>query len=159
MKLILAIITAILLTACSQKVPDFAVSVKLTNNAETRLQALNESVMVAASLDGDGISLPWQHTAPFRDVFLGDFSEEVNGMNVAYFKDKTISSITAQRLYDKNYYVTINVFSARKAVKHNILNCDVPIHRIEEIRNRTLEINCDLLNIERLNKPIETDRE
>lgn len=132
MKLILTILTAIFLTGCAQKVqvPEFAVAVKLTKKAETQLHALNESVRVAAYLDGDGISLPWEHTAPFRNIILGSFSEDVNEKNIARFRGKTISSLTMKRLYDKDYFVTINVFSAGKAVKGNILRCDVPIHHI-----------------------------
>ncbi len=104
---------------------------------------LKESIRVAAYLDGDGISLPWDQTAPFRDVYLGSFSENVNELNIAKFKDKTISSLTMKRLNDKNYIVTINVSSSRKAVKGNILNCDVPIHHIQDIMNKTLEVQCD----------------
>ena len=129
------------------QVPEFAVAVKLTKDAESRLRALNESIMVSANLDGDGEPEPAVNTAPFRDVYLAGYIEEVNDINVAHFKGERVSARKMSRLFDKNYYVTINVFSARKAVKNNILNCDVPIERIENIKNKTLYVHCELIKL------------
>lgn len=94
MKIILTVLTTLLLAACDQKVqaPEFAVAVLLTKEAEARLHALNESIMVAAYLDGDGMSRPGEHTAPFRNVFLEGFTEAVDNMNVAHFKGKRVSA-------------------------------------------------------------------
>lgn len=146
LRLLLNILIVLLLCSCapSEQVPEFAVAVKLTPDAETRLKTLNESIIVAAYLDGDGMSEPGTNTAPFRNVYLARFNQEVNSMRVAQFKGKRVSGKDINRLSDKNYYVTINVFSARKAVNNNILKCDVPIERIENIKNKILEVHCDL---------------
>lgn len=125
------------------QVPDFAVAVKLSKAAESRLRSLNESITVAAYFDGDGEPEPGVDTSPMRAVVLGNETEEVNDKNVAEFKGKKVFAKAWKRLSDKNYYVTINVFSARKAVANNILDCSVPIDRIENVKSRTWKFTVD----------------
>jgi hypothetical protein len=127
-------------------VPDFAVAVRLSKGAESRLHSVNESISVAAYFDGDGEPMSGERTAPFRAVFLGSEREEVNEKNVAEFKRKRVSAASWKRLSDKNYFVTINVFSARKATPNNILSCDSPTYRIDNIKGRTVEVPCGLLD-------------
>jgi hypothetical protein len=127
------------------QVPDFAVAVKLSKTAESRLSSLNESITVVAYFDGDGEPQPGIDTSPMRAVVLGSQTEEVNDRNIAEFKGKKMFAKDWQRLYDKNFYVTINVFSARKAVANNILDCTDPIDRIENVKGKTLEVRCGLI--------------
>lgn len=128
------------------QVPDFAIAVKLSKAAESRLHSLNEGIKVAAYFDGDGDPVPGIDTSPMRAVVLGDYAEEVDDRNIANFKGKKISAQAWGTLSDKNYFVTINVFSARKAVANNILDCAAPIDHIESITGRTLEVRCGLID-------------
>lgn len=52
-------------------VPEFSISVKLSEAAEKRLQSMHESVLVIAYFDGDPLPGQGKYNAPFRDVFPG----------------------------------------------------------------------------------------
>jgi hypothetical protein len=49
-------------------------------------------------------------------------------------------------LADKDYFVTINVVSARKASKNNLLWCGVPENRLSTFAGKTTEVSCGLID-------------
>jgi len=124
----------------------FSVAVKLSKMAESRLRALKETIVVIAYFDGDGKREPGIDTTPMRAVVLGSEERQVNANLIAEFKGSKVPSPVWRRLSDKNYFVTINTVSARKVVSDNILWCDDPIKRIETVRDKTLEVHCDLIS-------------
>ncbi len=129
----------------TMNVPDFAVAVSLSKAAESKLHSINESIIVTAFFDGDGEPEPGKSTAPFRNVFLGNETEAINDKNIAEFRGKKIPIRAWKRLSDKNYYVTINVGSARKAAADNLLDCGASEYRIESIKGTTVEVHCTLI--------------
>jgi hypothetical protein len=68
-------------------------------------------------------------------VFLGDDEKLVDDSGVARFDRTRVPLSDWNRLSDKNYFVTINVVSARKVVSDNRLDCANPISRRIEIVN------------------------
>ncbi len=128
------------------QIPAFSVAVKLSEAAESHLRGLKETIVVIAYFDGDGEREPGIDTSPMRDVVLGSEEQQVNANLVAEFKGSKVPSHVWKRLSDKNYFVTINTVSARKAVPDNILWCDDPIKRIEAVKGKTLEVHCDLIS-------------
>jgi hypothetical protein len=48
-------------------------------------------------------------------------------------------------LSSKDYYVTINVVSARKSSKDNLLDCAVPIDRISTFARKSTQVCCGLI--------------
>jgi hypothetical protein len=129
----------------SVTVPEFSLKIILSAQAEEKLRSLGESITAAAIFDGDGESYPGIDNAPFRDVYLGRAEKEVDKNNIVEFKDVKVSAKGTKHLTDKNYYVTINVYSARKVLKNNILNCGVPEDRIQNIKGKTLDVGCSLI--------------
>jgi hypothetical protein len=127
-------------------VPSFSISVKLSPEAEKRLQSTNESVLVIAYFDGDPLPGQGEYNAPFRDVYLGSDEKLVDTKNVATFDSTKISQSHWNRLSDKNYFVTINVVSARKASKNNLLDCGDPEDRISNFVGKATEVSCQLIN-------------
>jgi hypothetical protein len=130
----------------SLQIPAFSVAVKLSKQAQTRLRDLKESIIVRAYFDGDGEREPGIDTSPMRAVVLGSEEGEVNADLGAEFKGVQTPLSAWKRLSDKNYFVTINTASARKVVADNILWCDDPEKRIEEIKGKTLEVQCELIS-------------
>jgi uncharacterized membrane protein YphA (DoxX/SURF4 family) len=65
--------------------------------------------------------------------------------NVATFSDTKISQSNWNDLSSKDYYVTINVVSARKSSKDNLLNCSVPIDRISTFGGKSTQVFCRLI--------------
>jgi hypothetical protein len=127
-------------------VPHFAIAVKLSPKATERLRSLHESVIVLALFDGDPLPGQGKYNPPNRDVFLGSDEKLVDSSGVARFDNTKVPLADWNRLSDRNYFVTINLFSARKAVSNNLLDCADPIdRRIETFRDRTIEVQCRLI--------------
>ena len=127
-------------------VPHFGIAVKLSPKATERLRILHESVKVLALFDGDPLPGQGKYNPPNCDVFLGSDEKLVDSSEVARFDHTRVPLIDWNRLSDKNYFVTINVFSARKVVSNNLLDCADPIdRRIETFRDRTIDVQCWLI--------------
>jgi hypothetical protein len=127
-------------------VPQFAIAVKLSEQAEKRLHSIGESVLVVAYFDGDALPGQGKYEPPNRDVVLGNDEKMVDRNNVATFHDSRVPLNDWNRLSDKNYFVTINTVSARKAAKDNLLDCADPLdRRIESFKNKTIEVQCWLI--------------
>jgi hypothetical protein len=126
-------------------VPRFSIAVKLSEQARQRLQSLHESILVIAYFDGDPLPGQGRYNAPFRDVFLGNDEKLVDDQNVATFDTTKISQSNWNRLANKDYFVTINVVSARKAAKNNLLWCRTPGDRLSTFKGKTTEVSCVLI--------------
>lgn len=126
-------------------VPRFSIAIRLSDNARQRLHSLHESVRVIAYFDGDPLPGQGRDNAPFRDVYLGNDERLVDDQNVATFETTKISQSNWNRLVNKDYFVTINVVSARKASKSNLLGCGVPEDRLSTFEGKTTEVSCSLI--------------
>jgi hypothetical protein len=141
-----------LIIACSQvqpgktiAVPEFSIAVSLSEMAQKKLQGMHESVLVIAYFDGDPLPGKGKDNSPMRGVVLGSEEKLVDDKNVATFTDTKISQSNWDDLSDKNYFVTINVVSARESSKDNLLDCAVPIDRISKFVGKSTNVSCRLI--------------
>ena len=126
-------------------VPEFAISVSLSPQADKRLRGLHETIKILAMFDGDPLPGQGHDNASMRDVYLGSDEKLVDSNNIAKFNDTKISQRHWNQLSNKDYYLTINVFSARKTYKDNLLSCGVPEARISTFADKTIEVHCWLI--------------
>lgn len=126
-------------------VPRFSIAVKLSERALQRLQSLHESVRVIAYFDGDPLPGQGRDNAPFRDVFLGNDERLADDQNVATFETTKVSQSNWNRLANRDYFVTINVVSARKATKSNLIWCGAPEDRLSTFEGKTTDVSCRLI--------------
>ena len=126
-------------------VPKFSIAVRLSAAAQQRLQEIHESVLVIVYFDGDPLPGQGTYNPPFRDVFLGDDEKLVDAQNVATFDATKISQSGWNRLADKDYFVTVNVVSARKASKDNLLDCSDLEDRLTTFAGKTTSVSCNLI--------------
>jgi hypothetical protein len=127
-------------------VPEFVIAVKLSPQAETRLKSIHESIEVLAMFDGDPLPGQGKYNPPNRDVVLGSAERAVDANNEARFTGVRVPLNDWNRLADKNYFVTINTFSARKADENNLLDCDDPMsRRIASFRGKTIAVRCGII--------------
>jgi hypothetical protein len=126
-------------------VPSFSIAVKLSETAEKKLQAMHESVLVIAYFDGDPLPGKGKDNSPMRGVVLGSDEKLVDANNVATFSDSKISHNNWNDLSSKDYYVTINVVSARKSSKDNLLDCADPEGRISTFASKSTDVSCGLI--------------
>ena len=143
------VIVSGLIVACSTSktivVPEFSIAVKLSEAAQKKLQAMHESVLVIAYFDGDPLPGKGKDNSPMRGVVLGNDEKLVDKNNVATFSNTKISQSNWNDLSSKDYYVTINVVSARKSSKDNLLDCAVPIDRISTFAGKSTQVSCRLI--------------
>ena len=125
-------------------VPEFSIAVKLSETAQKKLQAMHESVLVIAYFDGDPLPGREKYNAPMRGVVLGSDEKLVDANNVATFSDTKISQSHWNDLSSKDYYVTVNVVSARKSSKDNFLDCADPEERISTFAGKSTQVSCRL---------------
>lgn len=126
-------------------VPAFSISVKLSAAAEQRLKSMHESVLVLTYFDGDALPGQGNDNAPMRDVCLGFDERFVDAKESATFNGIKISRTAWNHLSNKNYFVTINVVSARKASKDNLLDCSDPEDRVSTFEGKTTQVSCQLI--------------
>lgn len=128
------------------EVPRFAIAVELSDQAERRLHGIGETVKVIAYFDGDALPGQGKYNPPFRDVYLGSDEKLVAGNLVARFDNGTVLLSDWRRLSDKDYFVTINIVSARKAYPNNLLDCADPMsQRIQSFAGKTVQVKCRLI--------------
>lgn len=126
-------------------VPEFSIAVKLSKTAQKKLQGMHESVLVIAYFDGDPLPGKGKDNSPMRGGVLGRDRKLVDPNNVATFADSKISQSHWNDLADKDYYVTINVVSARKTSNDNLLDCDDPMDRISRFVGKSTQVLCRLI--------------
>jgi hypothetical protein len=126
-------------------VPEFSIAVKLSETARKNLQAIHESVLVIAYFDGDPLPGKGKDNSPMRGVVLGSDEKLVDTNNVATFSDTKISQSNWNDLSNKDYYVTINVVSARRSSKNNLLDCGDPEDRISTFAAKSTPVSCRLI--------------
>ena len=80
-----------------------------------------------------------------RGVVLGSDEKLVDATNVATFSDTKISQSHWNDLSSKDYYVTVNVVSARKSSKDNLLDCADPEERISAFVGKSTQVSCRLI--------------
>jgi hypothetical protein len=127
-------------------VPSFSIAVRLSETAQLQLQKMHETILVIAYFDGDALPGQGQYNAPFRDVYLGSDQKLVDSQNMTIFDTTKISQSGWNRLANKDYFLTINIVSARHASKNNLLWCGVPEDRLSTFQGKTTEVSCDLIN-------------
>ena len=101
---------------------------------------------VIAYFDGDALPGQGKDNSPFRGVYLGSDEKLVDGNGLAKFNNSKVALSDWNKLSDKNYFVTINTVSARKADQNNLVECDDPIsRRVESFKDKTIEVRCRLI--------------
>jgi hypothetical protein len=126
-------------------VPEFSIAVKLSETAQKKLQSMHESVLVIAYFDGDPLPGRGKDNSPMRGVVLGSDQKLVEPNSIATFADTKISQSHWSDLAEKDYYVTINVVSARKTSKDNLIDCDVPMNHISTFVGKSTQVLCRLI--------------
>jgi hypothetical protein len=127
------------------EVPNFSIAVRLSESAQQKLQAIHESVLVIAYFDGDPLPGKGKDNSPMRGIVLGSDEKLVDANNVATFFGTKISQSNWNNLSGKDYYVTVNVVSARKSSKDNLLDCAVPEDRISTFAGKSTLVSCRLI--------------
>lgn len=106
---------------------------------------MQEQVLVIAYFDGEPLPGQGKDNSPFRGVFLGSDEKLTDKENIATFHGTKLSQSNWNHLSNKDYFVTINVVSARKFSKDNVLHYGVPENRVSTFAGKTTEVTCRMI--------------
>jgi hypothetical protein len=126
-------------------IPSFSVKTSLSEAAKARLQSTKEGIEVSVAFDGDGTPEQGVKTAPHREVFLCHSEKRMDHQNVATFSNLTFPLERFNRLSSIDYFVNVNVFSARLSHTNNILDCGFFEEPISTVRSSGVNIQCSLI--------------
>lgn len=127
-------------------VPPFIIKAELSPIAEQKLRQIHEGVTVLAMFDGDALPGYAKYNAPMRDVYLGSEEISTDDTHIASFTNARISELDWTHLSDRDYFLTVNIFTSRKADRNNLLSCSVPEDHISKFANKTTTVKCRLIS-------------
>ena len=133
------------LTGPKIRVPAFTIRISLSEEADKRLQDAGETIKGLVDFDGDGIPKKDEYTAPMRPIVLGCYQFEIQKPGEVLISKAYISAEQAKRLTNPDYYLTINIFSGRRAFKDNVRNNGFAEMHISQVAKEPVRITCDLL--------------
>jgi hypothetical protein len=132
-------------------VPEFDIIINLSKKAEIELKQKNESIIVWIEFVGrPEVLIPENYKYEFynelNEIALGE--KTINSDKIRNFKVKNskVSKDLIKLLVNKTYKVRINVISARKSSKNNLLFCDGIEKNIDSIKGKTVTINGKLIS-------------
>ncbi len=135
------VLALFLLIPCSQAAgrplekPDFTLDVQLDERASRYLAERRETV---------GVSISFADSIGPGEVSLAHLRHEAKTSFAMHVKDVQFDLQRADKLRTKDYEVLVNVFSNRRALDGNVLDCDVLQAPISQLQKRVHKIRCRL---------------
>jgi hypothetical protein len=158
LKIIYSIILIMFFISCEKQsesidIPYFEIELKLNEQAEYKLFTDNESIVIAIwfekyiDAETDINILPKKYVDRHLCSFLLLFHEvEVTTERIIKIDNLTIPKKRYNLLEDKEIYVTINVYSGRKASNLNILNVSAFIKPLNELNEQRITLTGGLIH-------------
>lgn len=119
-------------------VPPFEITVQLSEMAENKLKAINETIIISAMFSGIPKDTTIKEYMESGEFPIGEQMLEIQGQGTARFVDAKISKKDFEALSDKDIQVLINVYSGRRSDPNNLLDCDIlqePISKVRQQKN------------------------
>jgi hypothetical protein len=149
------IFLAYFLTACNDSVatvkgPIFSVEVALSEKAEKKLTKLNEKIIISNMFSGTR-AIPSKEAEYPTKIELNNSETEINIGETAYFKSIVFNQDDFEKVKfdadkEREHELNINIFSARRAYKDNLLSCSLLMEDVWVIRNKHIRIWCSLID-------------
>lgn len=125
---------------------DFDLKIKFDAKAAARLSELGEKATVSAYYYGEPNADGAGNTNESGQISLGTEDFNISGETQTVTLVGAINTSALAWVVDGHPRVNVNVYSARKAVADNILNCDIFEDYISVGQRKSPNIKCTLLN-------------
>lgn len=132
-------------TGDSIEVPMFEIEVKLAPRAEKKLKDDHETIVVQAYFSGIPTDTTGEQYREEGRIPVGSQKVELTQPGVARFEGIKISKTDFESLANKDFEVLINIYSGRKSIDLNLLNCDILAEPISKVRGQRHTLNGDLI--------------
>lgn len=136
------------------KGPVFSADIILSNAAKEKMELLKEKIIISSLFSGER-SEPLKNAVDSDDpnlINLMDTEVEINLNEIAhfdaiYFEKEKVDKIKPNFEGEREYELTINVYSARKGHKDNLLSCSTLIEADARIlNNKHVRLWCSLID-------------
>lgn len=117
--------------------PDFSIKVLLDGSAKRYLSERSETLVVDVSF-ADEIGPAGNYLGSTRHEAPGETTFAVRGLK--------FDSNSIRMLRTSDYEVLVNVYSGRRSIDKNVLDCDLVQDSISKLQRRTHEVHCKLGN-------------
>ena len=126
--------------------PGFDVRVTLSEKAEAKLTASNETIIVAGYLTGDPKKqAEKKYVDEMGQVGLGTIKAEIQPGRVAHFGEVKMKKDAIAQIDVNGPQLLINVYSGRKSSKDNLLDCGIYEGALKPVEGTTIPIACKLI--------------
>ena len=106
-------------------VPWFEIDIRLSAKAQAEIQRRGETILVVAYFGGIPKAGSKFKPDEMGNIDLGQARVELSGQGIARFEGFVVPKEKVAALTDSNYNVLVNVFTARKTDKNNLLACGI----------------------------------
>lgn len=115
--------------------PDFSIKVLLADSAKRYLSERSESLVVDVTF-ADEIGPTGNYLGSTQDEAPGETTFAVRGLK---FNPNKV-----RKLRTSDYEVLVNVYSGRRSIDMNVLDCGLVQDSISQLQRRTHEVHCKL---------------
>jgi len=129
-------------------VPAFKIDLALSEKAVEKLQKSKETIMIDVSFSGELKASSKMEVSEDGQFYIANASREIKPGQVANFDDIVIPIKILNELKNKDFEVSVNVYSGRKVFKNNILSTLGAFGKISEFKNKKITIEGKLIEEE-----------
>jgi len=126
-------------------IPSFEIALQLSDKANEKLMHSKETVIVAAWFAGQPKDTSSREYAESGEMFIRSYQVELSNSRTARFENIQFSKTLYDLLANKDIQVLINVFSGRRSLPDNLLDCGIVSDKISAVKNRTIIISGKLI--------------
>lgn len=127
-------------------VPPFEIEVLLSPNAKERIVSGNETIIVAAFLQGTPKDPSKAQLAEDGSFFVGSAEREISYGQIAGFDKLKFSKKIYDQLADKDVDLTVNIYTGRRSSPNNLITGDFLSDKVSHIINKRFTLNYKLID-------------
>ena len=129
--------------ALGVKLPRYKVEISLSTKAAQNVKTSGETVRVAASYFGT--AKPGVVGDEADQIQMGREEADIQGPGSVRLGKIAIETADLRKIIEKEPQVLINVFTGRKVLPDNLLDCGIFQNGISVAARRTIRISCKLI--------------
>lgn len=126
-------------------IPAFDIDVRLNPEAEAKLRADNETVIVAAYFSGVPTDTTSKSYLKSHEYSVVNHRIELRNSRTARFENVKFPKAVYDSLADKDIHLLINVYSGRKASADNLLACSILEAAMSTVKGKRFTITGKLV--------------
>ena len=132
----------------SVRIPSFEIALDLSPEAEVKLKADKETVIVSAMFSGKPKDTTSDEYQFMGEISIQNYNVELTDQRIARFENVRFHSSVLNKLADKDISFLINVYSGRRSTENNILDCEFLQDKMSVITGKRIVLKGKLISEE-----------